>query len=135
MTPEARRAFEMRQRYLAEAVQTATPATRLTMLFDSLELDLAKADKAFAEGRDLKAISDPLIHAQNILFALRETIDTGAWEAAGRLQALYDHLHNELVKANLDKERSRAAEVATHVSRLAAAWREAAGQVAAPVGA
>src|ERR1700683_3701400 len=110
MTPDSHRAAEMRRRYLTEAVQTASPAVRLTMLFDTLELDLARADKAFSEGSDLKTISDHLIHAQNILVALRDTIDLDAWEAAGRLQALYDHLYTELVKANLDKDRSRAAD-------------------------
>lgn len=135
MTPDQQRAEEMRQRYLAEAVQTATPAVRLTMLFDALEMFLMKADKAFADGTDLKAISDPLIYAQDILLVLRETIDVNAWEAAGRLQALYDHLYNELVQANLLKERSRSAAVLTQVSRLAVAWREAANQVAQPVGA
>ncbi len=126
MTSDARRAEELRIRYLTEAIETATPAVRLTMLFDSLEMDLARADKAFAEGSDLKTLSDLLIHAQEILALLRDSMDVSLWEPAARIRALYDHLYSELVTANLEKDRARTAEVAGHVTQLAAAWREAA---------
>lgn len=126
MTTDIRRAEELRVRYLTEAIETATPAGRLTMLLDSLEMDLGRADKAFADGAPPKQVSDLLIHAQDILALLRDTIDVAAWPPAARLQALYHHLYSELVKANMDKDRGRAAEVAGHVRQLAAAWREAA---------
>ena len=135
MYAEARKAQEMRSRYLQEAVETASPAVRLTMLFDALESDLARADKGF-EDRDIKTISDRLIHAQDILLLLRGTIDTDTWEPAARIQALYDYLYSELVMANLEKDRSRAAAVAPHVAQLAGAWRQAAmAAEAQPVGA
>lgn len=124
---DADRAEEMRVRYLTEAIQTATPAGRLTMLLDALEMDLARADRAFAASPlDIKVLSDLLIHAQDILLTLRDTLDTTAWDAAGHLYALYDHLYTELVRANLEKDRARNAYVADHVRQIAAAWREAA---------
>lgn len=126
MTSDARRAEELRIRYLTEAIETASPAVRLTMLFDSLEQDLARADRGFADGADLKTLSDLLIHSQEILALLRDTLDVSAWEPAARIRALYDHLYNELVMANLEKDRARTAGVAGHVAQLAAAWREAA---------
>lgn len=126
MTIDARRAEEMRVRYLTEAIETATPAVRLTMLLDALEMDLARADKAFAEQAELKVISDLLIHAQEIVALLRDTLDVSAWEPAARIHALYDFLYGELVRSNLDKDRVRAAAVAAHVAQLAGAWREAA---------
>lgn len=126
MNHDARRAEEMKIRYLTEAIETASPAVRLTMLFDALELDLAKADKGFSEQADLKTISDLLIHAQEIVSLLRDSIDTSVWEPAARIQALYDFLYRELVMANLEKDRARTAAVAGHVRQLAAAWREAA---------
>lgn len=126
MTSDARRVEELRIRYLTEAIETASPAMRLTMLFDALEQDLARADRGFAEGIDLKRLSDLLIHAQEILALLRDTMDVSVWEPAARIQALYDHLYTELVMANLEKDRDRVAEVAVHVAQLAVAWREAA---------
>lgn len=129
MTTEARRAEELKVRYLTEAIETASPAVRLTMLLDAAVIDLARVDKAFADGANLKTVSDLLIHAQEILALLRDTIDVSAWEPAARIQALYDYLYSELVKANLDKDRARAAAVADHVRQLAAAWREASTRV------
>jgi len=43
MTPDAKRVEEMRLRCLTEAIETSTPASRLTMLFDALELDRSHA--------------------------------------------------------------------------------------------
>jgi flagellar protein FliS len=136
MYGNARRAQELRARYLSEAVQTASPAVRLTMLLDALETDLVRVDRAFDEG-DMKSISDRLIHAQDILMLLRNTIDTEAWEPAARIQALYDFLYTELVMANLEKDRERVASVTPHVIRIAVAWRQAATtfEVPAPVAA
>ena len=134
MTSDARRAEELRIRYLTEAIETATPAGRLTMLFDALEMDLARADKAFAEAADLKSLSDLLIHAQEILALLRDSMDVSVWEPAARIRALYDHLYSELVMANLEKDRARTADVAGHVGQLAAAWREAAAASEAATG-
>ena len=94
MATDAQRVEEMRVRYLTEAIETATPASRLTMLLDALEMDLARADKAFADRADIKTISDLLIHAQDIVLTLRDTLDTTSWEPAGRLWALYDHLYS-----------------------------------------
>ncbi len=132
MTTDMAKAEELRVRYLTEAIQTATPAARLAMLFDSLEMDLLRAEKAFAENGGIKTISDLLIHAQDILMLLRDTIDVTVWEPGARLQALYDHLYRELVYANLDKDVARVAEARTHVSRLAEAWREAARRADSP---
>lgn len=129
MLTDTRRAQLLRNRYLTDAVQTATPAARLVMLYDALEMDLAHADKAFEAGTDLKEISDRLIHAQEILMALRDTIDPQAWDGAPRLIGLYNFLNAELLGANLDKDRERAAGVARHVSQLAAAWRQAAASL------
>jgi flagellar protein FliS len=125
----------LRNRYLTEAVQTATPAARLTMLYDALELDLLQADAAFADGNDLKAISDRLIHAQEIILTLRDTLDPSMWEAGKSLIALYDYLNAELLGANLDKDRRRAQAVAGHVAKLADAWRTAAAATEGVAGA
>lgn len=115
----------LRARYLAEAIETATPAARLIMVLDRLEQDLALADRGFEAG-DLKVISDHLIHAQEIVLALRDTIKVDLWDGAPRVIALYDHLTNELLRSNLDKDRERAAKAAGMLRQLADGWRRAA---------
>ena len=119
---------DLKQRYLKDAVDTASPAMRLTMLYDRLLLDLHRADQGF-DAADLKAVNDNLIHAQEIIIVLRSTLREGRWEGATRLCALYDYLHNELVMANLGKDRQRAADVRAHVVQLAQAWHAAADNV------
>ena len=122
---------KLRERYLAEAIETAQPAVRLTMLFDALELDLRRADAAF-DTNDLKAINDNLVHAQAIILTLRDTIKPELWDGAPRLIALYDFYLAELLRANLDKDRQRAANVAALISQIGGAWRKAAERVTSP---
>lgn len=126
-------AAKLRQRYLADAIETAQPAVRLTMLYDALELDLRRADAAF-ETDDLKAINDNLVHAQTIILTLRDTIKPELWEGAPRMIALYDFFLAELLGANLDKNRERAASVAELIGRVGNAWRKAAEMVSTAEG-
>jgi len=119
---------KLRERYLAEAIETAQPAVRLTMLFDALELDLGRADAAF-DTNDLKAINDNLVHAQAIILTLRDTMKPELWDGAPRLIALYDFFLAELLRANLDKDRQRAASVSTLIGQIGGAWRKAAETV------
>jgi flagellar protein FliS len=125
----AAEATRMRQRYLADAIETAVPAVRLTMLYDALELDLSRADAAF-ETDDLKAINDNLVHAQEIILTLRDTIKPELWDGATRMIALYDFFLGELLGANLTKDRPRAAAAAELIGRVGNAWRQAAEAVA-----
>jgi flagellar protein FliS len=95
------------------------------MLFDALDLDLSRADAAF-ETEDLKAINDNLVHAQEIILTLRDTIKPELWDGARRLMALYDFFLAELLGANLTKDRERAAAAAVLIGRIGEAWRKAA---------
>ena len=125
----ASQAERLKERYLAEAIETAQPAVRLTMLYDALELDLRRADAAF-ETRDLETINDNLVHAQAIILTLRDTIKPELWEGAPRMIALYDFFLAELLAANLEKDRERAAGVAPLIGEVGDAWRKAAELVA-----
>jgi flagellar protein FliS len=121
----ASQAAKLRERYLADAIETAQPAVRLTMLYDALELDLRRADAAF-ETNDIKAINDNLVHAQAIILTLRDTIKPELWDGAPRMIALYNFFLTELLGANLDKDRPRAARAATLITQIGDAWRQAA---------
>lgn len=129
MSAEIIRAEELKVRYLTEAIVTASPAIRLTMLYDRMVIDLHRADEGFGVG-DLKMVSDNLCHTQEILLALRSTLRPDLWEGANSLGALYTFLHQELVLANLEKDRDRARKVADMIAELAQAWRQASQAVA-----
>jgi flagellar protein FliS len=117
----------MHDRYLAEAVETATPAERLLMLFDRLEVDLVRASTAFDTG-DNYVINEQLVNAQEIVAALRATLDVATWPEGASLVGLYNLWQQELLAANLEKDPSRLPPVAEMVGQVAAAWRAARDQ-------
>ena len=61
--------FDARSRYVAAAVQTASPARLLTMLVDRLVLDVERGAHALTEGRRADA-TQHLAHAQDIVTEL-----------------------------------------------------------------
>jgi len=128
MTAGIARAEELKRRYLTEAIMTASPATRVTMLFDHMVLDLRRADEGFASG-DWKVVNDSLCHVQEILVALQATLRTDLWEGAARVGSLYAFLCNELVLANINKDRAQAARAAISIAELGEAWHGAAQAV------
>lgn len=121
---------QQQQRYLSEAVETASPAARLVMLYDRLVLDLTRAETACANGSVVEAHTN-LIHAQQIVGVLAETLDRTVWSGAQTLYDLYDYLYRELISANLTKSAIQVANAITIVRPLAAAWHEAAATLAA----
>jgi flagellar protein FliS len=120
---------QQQQRYLAEAVETASPATRLVMLYDRLVLDLDRAQSA-CQGGDVAAAHDNLVHAQQIVGVLADTLDM-TWSGAQNLHELYEYLYQEMIAANLEKSPAKVANCLSVVRPLAATWREAAGILAA----
>lgn len=113
----------MLQRYLADFVATASPAQRLLLLFDYLRRDLIAAAQGFEEG-DLKKVSDQLVHAQHIVFALRDPLDR-ATVLGKNLASVYDFCLNELIECNLYKQPERIASVQELIEQIAAANRQA----------
>jgi flagellar secretion chaperone FliS len=116
---------QQQQRYLSEAVETASPAARLVMLYDRLLLDLARAENACKDGKVPEA-HHALVHAQQIVGVLSDTLDMSSWNGAQNLHDLYEYLYQELIGANLSKSATRVANCIAVVQPLAAAWREAA---------
>ncbi|MHB8263612.1 MAG: flagellar export chaperone FliS [Acidimicrobiales bacterium] len=126
---------DLRERYLREAILTATPAQRVVMLYEQLLLDIATAISLLVaeEPRDLKGVNDHLVNAQEIVLALRDVLRTDLWKDAATLARLYTYIHGELVQANLQKDTGRLRGVVQLVERLADAFRIAAtGEDASP---
>jgi len=120
---------QQQQRYLAEAVETASPATRLVMVYDRLVLDLDRAENACRSG-DIAVAHQNLVHAQQIVGVLADTLDM-TWSGAQNLHDLYEYLYQEMISANLEKSPARVANCSSVVKPLAAAWREAANVLVA----
>jgi flagellar secretion chaperone FliS len=119
------------QRYLADQVTTATPAQRLLMLFDVLHRDLLSAQEAFTAG-DLKVINDHLVHAQQVLMALRDPLDAST-EIGRSLHAVYTFCLIQLVDANMRKDRRLIDPCLYMLDEIAEANRRAAAELAGAV--
>lgn len=121
---------DARARYVADAVATASPARLLTMLYDRLLLDLARASDALAEGD--RAASAFVDHAVDVLSELMATLDTGAWDGAARLMSIYEYVLSELLRSG---DAEAVAGCRRILEPLALAWHQAAdetGRVPSP---
>lgn len=115
----------LRDRYLQDSINTASPAKLLTMLYDRLILDLNHGEDALKSG-DLALANDKLNHAQEIILELRVSLDVNAWDGAPGLANLYGYLLTELIGANIAKNPERVAVCRGLLEPLRDAWREAA---------
>lgn len=120
----------LRERYLRDAVTTASPAKLLVMLYDRLVLDLARGEQALRDG-DRDGAGTQIQHAQDILLELRVSLDLTAWDGAAGLSQLYGFLLTELIQANIRRDADRVAACRVLVEPLRDAWREAAAASAA----
>lgn len=111
-------------RYLADAVNTASPAQRVVMLYDRLVLDVRRAAEASTTA-DLPKVSEQLRHAQLIVAELRASLRLDTWSGAENLASLYGFLLSELMALNLDGDAERFARVLEIITGLRDSWRDA----------
>lgn len=113
-----------------DAVLSATPVRLLTMLYDRLLLDLARAESAQIS-ENWSAANEQLQHAQAILSELSGSLKMDAWDGAAGLLALYTYVTNALVVANVHRDTERIREAITLLEPLRSTWHDAAALVPA----
>ena len=121
-------AATLRNRYLGDAVTTASPQRLLVMLYDRLALDLERAETALTEG-DREQSNELLQHAQDIVMELHSSLQIDSWAGGPRLSALYTWLHGELIRANVKSDLRRVADCRKIVEPLRDAWAGAAASL------
>jgi flagellar protein FliS len=114
-----------RHRYQEESVYSASPAKRFLMLFDRLIVDLDAAHTCFEES-DLFGVHTALRHGQDIVHLMMVSLRDDIWEGARNLYQLYGYALNELIQANLLKDRERLKNAELVLRPLHATWHEAA---------
>jgi len=111
------------QHYLAQQVETASPAQLVTMLYDGALAALTRARMTWDQPLE---VNRELQRAQRILTELRVTLDyERGGEIAGNLGSLYVWMIDELIAANLDKDADRLDPVERTLKEIRAAWVEA----------
>jgi flagellar protein FliS len=114
----------LRDRYLQDSINTASPGKLLLMLYDRLILDLMQAEEAL-RANDRESAHERITHAQEIVIELRISLDLESWSGAPGLANLYGYLLTELIGANIAKDAQRVAVCRGFVEPLRDAWREA----------
>jgi flagellar protein FliS len=120
----------LRDRYLQDSINTASPGRLLVMLYDRLVLDLAQGEEALRAG-ERETAHERITHAQDIILELRTSLDVEAWSGAPGLADLYSFLLTELIGANIGRDADRVAACRRLVEPLRDAWREAAAAAVA----
>jgi flagellar protein FliS len=121
-----------RNQYLADSVLSAPPARLLTMLYDRLLVDLARAEVDQNAGHWATA-SVHLLHAQAILNELSTSLNTDAWDGANSLLGIYNYASTALVNANIQRDAGLTREAINLLEPLRQTWHEAAAAVPSPV--
>jgi flagellar protein FliS len=125
-----------RNQYLADSVLSAPPARLLTMLYDRLLLDLARAETA-QQSANWQVASENLLHAQAILTELSSSLNVDAWDGANSLLGIYNYASAALINANVQRDAGLTREAIDLLEPLRQTWHEAAASIpvaAAPAG-
>jgi flagellar secretion chaperone FliS len=120
----------LRDRYLQDSINTASPAKLLLMLYDRLVLDLMQAEQAL-RAAERETAHDKITHAQEIVLELRTSLDVEAWSGAPALANIYGWMLTELIGANIARDADRVAAIRELAEPLRDTWREAAAAAVA----
>jgi flagellar secretion chaperone FliS len=115
---------DLRNRFAQTSIETASKPRLVVMLYERLERDLVEAIAAIGRS-DVRGAHEKLVHAQDIVQALRGALDLKVWPEGESLQAVYDYMLELLVRANVTKRAEPATTVLDLVKPLSAAWRTA----------
>jgi flagellar protein FliS len=120
----------LRNQYLADSVLSAPPARLLTMLYDRLLLDLARAESAQQQA-NWPVASENLLHAQAILTELSSSLNVDAWDGASGLLGIYNYASTALINANIQRDAGLTREAIDLLEPLRQTWHEAAAAIPA----
>lgn len=116
------------EKYLETAVETASPARLIVMLYDGALRFVNEAIHAI-QARNYEHQNYAFQRAQRILAELISSLDfEKGGEIAENLFRLYTYMYNQLVEANLQDSIERAQHVIQLLSELREAWDTVASQ-------
>jgi flagellar secretion chaperone FliS len=118
--------------YRTGQVTSAGPATRIVLLYEGAIRFGMQHVAALADDR-LEAAHAASIRCQEIVGALRASLDPAAGPIATDLDRLYDFVQDRLVRGNIAKSPGPTDEALAILRELLAAWRQVAGGAGAPL--
>ncbi|EJF02245.1 flagellar export chaperone FliS [Liquorilactobacillus mali] len=114
--------------YLGSQILGASPEKLVIFLYEGAIKSLKRAEFAL-DNSDNKSAHHELVKAQDIINELKQSINQEvAGELPTNLVSLYDFMLNELVKANLGKDKGTIGPVVDMLSELLESWQEVLAQ-------
>jgi flagellar protein FliS len=122
--------------YKETQIKTANQGKLIVMLYDGAIKNLNLAVKSFSSShRKYDVISNAILKAQDIISELMVSLDFDkGGEISRNLFSLYTFMNNQLLNANLKKERKPVEEVKKMLMELREAWAEIAAKGAVQAG-
>lgn len=107
--------------YKNNAVNTASKGNLLLMLYDGGIKFLRFAVIAI-EDKNIQKANEYLIKTQNIISELMVTLNFDTGEIAKKLYSLYEYMNNELIEANITKDKEKVIVVKEMLEDLRNTW-------------
>lgn len=107
---------------LQKIVNSSTPCGLIILLFDEAAKNTRKSMIYIDQG-NIQAAHDHILKTQNIYFYLMRTLNTNI-EVTADLYKLYEFIVNELVQANMHKDKERLETVLEMTLDFKATWIE-----------
>ncbi len=114
--------------YRNSAVETASPGKLLLMLYNGAIRNLDRAVQAIADN-DFESAHTMLVKTQDIIIEFMCTLNMD-YEIAEKLLGLYEYMHQQLIKANINKDVEIIKEVRGFLVELRDVWQEALNKTA-----
>lgn len=114
--------------YRETSVKTASPGKLIIMLYEGAIKQLTMASEYINDDgkilpNNIEALSKCITKAQEIITELMVSLDMDkGGDIAKNLMSLYVYFNDELLRANISKEKSKILEVKKMMSDLLSAW-------------
>ena len=109
--------------YKRQSVQTMTPVEVIIKMYSEIERQLAIAVCAIEDIEDIKKANDSLIKAQELLGALRGSLDMSV-PISKNLEELYKFFQQETMKANIKKDATEIKKIIPMIADLRDAFTQ-----------
>jgi flagellar secretion chaperone FliS len=118
--------------YRNQAVESASPAQLVLMLYDGVLAAIATSTRALAsDPRDIATAHRELTRAQDIILELQLSLDHDrGGDIASSLEGIYGFCIDKLTQANVKKDTYPLSDVTRFITELRDAWVVAMGSVA-----
>jgi flagellar protein FliS len=108
-------------KFTRAAIESASGAQLVVMLYQRLELDVTRAVTAMRAKDNGEAFTQ-LEHAASIVNHLRSTLDETVWDDAASLLALYQYLLESFSRAQITQDAALIEPCVPMIAELTEAW-------------